>query len=195
MPRQVDDGTDVDRGILHGPASLPELPGKCRAERFPLHVRELERERRAFPCHGQRIAYLLLCPAADDDVQIVGADNSRPEELERRKQEQPTQHRRPLGQRSDGRELPTVAREQEMEPPASAEVLPPGVEPLPRQEEAVGLARGQEAIPFLPEVRKVRRILDTLNVIVLEGPHASHRICSGFTAARVTCSSSMPPIR
>src|SRR2546428_14109256 len=82
-----------------------------------------------------------------------------------------------------------------MEPPASAQVLPPGVEPLPRQEEAVGRTRGEEFIPLLPEIRKGQRILDTLDVVLLEVSHGSRRPCSGFTASRVTWSSSMPPIR
>src|SRR2546425_11720512 len=42
-------------------------------------------------------------------------------------------------------------------------MLPPGIEPLPRQEKAIRRARLEQGIPLLPELLEAGRVLDRLD--------------------------------
>src|SRR5262249_38021521 len=55
------------------------------------------------------------------------------------------------------------AKGDELELTAGRQVLPPRVQPFPREEDAVGVARGQQLALFLSERGEVQRVRDPVD--------------------------------
>ena len=55
-----------------------------------------------------------------------------------------------------GDQLPLATDRQDRKSPVPGQMFPPGVEPLPGQEQAIRIARLQKLVPLLPQCRESR---------------------------------------
>src|SRR5207245_9226899 len=92
---------------------------------------------------------LVLPAAPDDQVEVVVTPRPRPQERDRAEGTQPVELARGQGERRESHELAFRADGQQEETAASGVVPPPGVQPLPGEEEAIARAGEEKRVPFL----------------------------------------------
>ena len=152
--------TSVDDSRHVHPRGIEPVGQAGRQRGLAADPAELEHDALPRQVIGDRFQGGVLPAPAGDQVQVVGADGARAQELERAKRHQPLE---PGGRQGQGRQrhqLGPVAHGEQEQASASAQVGPPRVQPVPGEEEGVRIAGLEQRVPFRGQPRELRR-LDT----------------------------------
>ena len=169
---QIDERTYARARGEPAPAPPFELVGeRASPGRIPFDVSQGEDVRARGKVRGKSPSGVGRSAVPDDHVEVVGPHTAHAEELDNADRQRPTQVASRPRQRGDGDRLRAGAYDEHAEPAVAGQVLPPGEEPLPRQEERIRRARREKCGPLLPQLRERLEVFDGLDVSGRIGVH------------------------
>ena len=177
---QGNERTDTGRFFIRGPPVLLKFPRQARGcAGVSAKIGHFEHRHFAVQVVAQRLQRLCLPTTLDDQIQVIRGEPIGAEEFERAKWDQACEPPAPRRQGRNGDELAVGAQRDDTQLSVAGEMLPPGIQPLPGQEEGIRGTGFEQLVPLLPERAKAGRILDRLDhrrigyESVLAGAHGS----------------------
>ena len=125
-----------------------------------LQLRQLGDEFFAAQMFGQGAQNRLFHAPPDYQIQVIRSGAARAQKLQGLERQQSRQLARSYHHRSYRHQFFPETYQEQKQAVFSRQTLPPGVEPLPGQKQAIGRRSLQQRVPLLAEIPEPRRLLD-----------------------------------